>query len=104
MIHLDHNDTKAFRQPFLTGVQRVFNAHQRRPVPIVHLLDNVILWNVGAPVLDANACAHVVEGATVQLKELNQQHAQVGVQLCRVLTRMQLSKETCRVMTEVLSD
>ena len=57
---------------FLTCIQWVFNAHQCRPVPIVHFLDNVIFWNVGAPILDANACAHVVEGATVQLKELNQ--------------------------------
>ena len=57
---------------FLTCIQWVFNTHQRRPVAIVHFFNDVILRNVGPTILDANASAHVVEGAPVQLKELNQ--------------------------------
>lgn len=60
---------------------------------VVHLLDDVVLGNVGPSVLDANAGAHVVECAPIQLKELDEQHAKVTVGLRGILARVQLSNK-----------
>ncbi len=77
----------------LTRVERIFDTEHRGSVAILHVLLDHLLGHVHAAVAHADAGAQVVEVAAVQLEELDEQHAEVSVQLQRALSlvpRMQL--------------
>ena len=60
-----------------TWEQGVLYAEHGRPAAGVHGLHQLLLGHVGSAVLDADARLQVVEVASVELEELNEQHAQV---------------------------
>lgn len=65
--------------PSLTWLHWILYAEHGRPVPIPHRSQHVLLGQVGPSTLHPNAGFHVVEIAAVQLKELDQEDAQVDV-------------------------
>lgn len=74
----------------LTWDQWVLYTEHRRPVSVGHGLHHFVFRDVRASICEANRCFQVVELAAVQLKELNQQHAQVLVGDSGINTRMKL--------------
>lgn len=93
MIKTRHADVKVntTRIPELTWLDGVLDADHGGPVPAAHDLQHLVLGQVGASVLHPDARLHVVEVAAVQLKEFDEEEAQVDVGAPRVDPRMQLS-------------
>lgn len=83
-----------------TWEQRVLYAEHGWSVSICHGLHDLLFGQVPAPIFDTNPCFQVVEMAAVQLKELNQQHAQILVGVPGVDTWMELKE---RAMGELIS-
>lgn len=73
-----------------TWEKRVFYAEHGWSVSICHGLHDLFLRNVCASIFNANACFQVVKMAAVQLKELDQQHAQVLSRIPGIDARMEL--------------
>lgn len=73
-----------------TWKQRVLDAEHGRPVSIVHGLHDLLFGYVSAAIFDANPRFQVVEVAAVQLKELDQEYAQVFVGVPGINARVEL--------------
>lgn len=84
----------------LTWLQWVLNIEHGRPVAIHHVLLNLVFGNVAASVLYPDTCFQVVEVATVELKELNEQNTDVDVWTAHILPVMKLEM----TMYERMSD
>lgn len=65
--------------PTLTWLYWVFYAEHGWPVSTPHGLEHLLLGQVSASILHPNTSFHVVEISAIQLKELDQQKAQVDV-------------------------
>lgn len=74
--------------PCLTWLYWILYAEHGWPVSIAHGFQHFLLGQVGSPILHPDAGLHVVEIAAVQLKELDQQDAQVEVGTSRVDPRV----------------
>lgn len=74
----------------LTWLDWILYAEHRRPVSTSHGLEHLLLGQVGPSILHPDASLHVIEIAAVQLKELNQQEAQIDVCAPCVDPRVQL--------------
>lgn len=73
-----------------TWKQRVLYAEHGWSVSVCHGLHDLLFGYVRASIFDANPRFQVVEMAAVQLKELDQQHAQVLVGVSGIDARMEL--------------
>lgn len=80
----------AFSVP--TWLQWVLDVEHGGPVAIHQVLLNLVFGNVAASVLYSDACFQVVEVAAVQLKEFNEQNANVDVGTAHVLPVVKLEK------------
>ena len=77
----------------LTRLHRVLYAEHGGSAAVAHGLHQLLLGKVGAAVLHADRHLQVVEVAAVQLKELNEQDAQVDVGAPCVNVRVQLGQK-----------
>lgn len=66
-------------KPKLTWLYWVFYAEHGWPVSTPHGLEHFLLGQVSSSIRHPNASLHVVEITAIQLKELDQQKAQVDV-------------------------
>lgn len=82
------NDLLINSNPSLTWLYWVFNAEHRRPVSTPHGFQHFLLGQVSPSILHPDASLHVVEITAIQLKELDQQKAQVDVGTSRVYPRV----------------
>lgn len=89
LIKTRHADVKVNTE--LTWLDGVLDADHGGPVPAAHALQHLVLGQVGASVLHPDARLHVIEVAAIQLKEFDEEEAQVDVGAPRVDPRMQLS-------------
>lgn len=76
-----------------TWKEGVFYAEHGWSVSVIHFLHDLLFGHVRTAVLDTNPSFPVVEMATVQLKELNQQHAQILIGVSGVDTGVKLHSE-----------
>lgn len=78
-----------------TWKKGVFYAEHGWSVSISHFLHDLLFGYVRTTIFDTNPSFQVVEMATVQLKEFNQQHAQILIGVSGINTRVKLQSE-CR--------
>lgn len=76
-----------------TWKKGVLYAEHGWSVAIVHFLHDLLFGHVRAAIFDTNPSFQVVEMATVQLKEFNQQHAQILIRVSGIDTRVKLQSE-----------
>lgn len=75
-----------------TWLQWVLDVEHGGPVAVHQVLLNLVFGNVAASILYSDACFQVVEVAAVQLKELNEQNANVDVGTAHILPVVKLEK------------
>lgn len=76
-----------------TWKKGVLYAEHGWSVSIIHFLHDLLFGHVRAAIFDTNPSFQVVEMATVQLKEFNQQHAQILIGVSGIDTRVKLQSE-----------
>lgn len=76
-----------------TWKKGVLYAEHGWSVSIIHFLHDLLFGHVRAAIFDTNPSFQVVEMATIQLKEFNQQHAQILIGVSGIDTRMKLQSE-----------
>lgn len=76
-----------------TWKEGVFYAEHGWSVSVIHFLHDLLFGHVRTAILDTNPSFQVVEMATVQLKEFNQQHAQILIGVSGIDTRVKLQSE-----------
>lgn len=76
-----------------TWKKGVFYAEHGWSVSVVHFLHDLLFCHVRTAILDTNPSFQVVEMATIQLKELNQQHAQIFIGVSGIDARVKLQRE-----------
>lgn len=85
-----------------TWKQWVLYAEHGWPVSVSHDLHDLLFGYVCASIFDTNPSFQVVEMAPVQLKELDQQHAQIFIGVSGINTRMELKNKHRKTLLEYL--
>lgn len=80
-----------------TWLQWILNVEHGGPVAIHHVLLNLIFGNIAASIFYPDACFQVVEVATVELKEFNEQNTDVDVRTADILPVVKLDKNTVQL-------
>lgn len=76
-----------------TWEKGVLYAEHGWSVSIIHFLHDLLFGHVRTAIFDTNPSFQVVEVATVQLKEFNQQHAHILIGVSGIDTRVKLQSE-----------
>lgn len=82
-----------------TWLQRVLNVKHRGSVPIQHAFLHFIFSHIRAAIFDSDPSLQVVKMPTIQLKELDQQHAQVWIWTYHFLSVVQLENKKVIILT-----
>ena len=83
-------------EPVLTWLQGVLDVEHRGPVAVQHALLHLVFGHVAAAVLYPDARLQVVEVPAVELEELNEQDADVGVGAGDILPVVHLKQQVTR--------
>lgn len=84
-----------------TWLQWVLYVEHGGPVAIHHVLLNLVFGNVATSIFYPDACFQVVEVATVQLKEFNEQNTDVDVGTAHILPEVKLENTQYEWMSEL---
>lgn len=84
-----------------TWLQWVLNVEHRGPVAIHQILLNLIFGNIATSIFDSDARFQVVEVASVQLKEFNEQNTNIDVGTAHVLPVVKLENTQFEWMSEL---
>lgn len=85
-----------------TWLQRVFNVEHGGPVSIHHVLLNLIFGNVATSIFYPDTRFQVVEVATVELKEFNEENSYVDVGTAHILPVVKLQNTQQKLMSGLL--
>lgn len=76
--------------PALTRLQRVLDVEHGGPVAIHQVLLDLIFCNITTPIFYSDACFQVVEVAAIELKELDEENANVNVGIAHIFSVVEL--------------
>lgn len=85
-----------------TWLQWVLYVEHGGPVAIHHVLLNLIFGNIATSIFYPDACLQVVEVATVELKELNEQNTDVDDGSAHVFPVVKLEKSTGQLDVRII--
>ncbi len=99
---LQMSDFLSFVFTVPTWLQWVLYVEHGGPVAIHHVLLNLVFGNVATSIFYPDTCFQVVEVAAIQLKEFNEQNADVDVGTAHILPEVKLENTQYEWTSELL--